>query len=315
MRKIFTIMLFLSVAPLWASSDIHQLTEFDGSKPIIGIFDEALPASFFTQDFSAAFTNKYNYTTFYDFYNQIHGKTADSGFPNIADDFSNQAHDKTIAYLINETDLNNDIVISAMDINARTVKNFMIRVSAFDEIALDISPLQHYDHVFMMSLSKFEVQINAPLARGKMANFNLEVQAPTLFGGEVNDQKACSNFKSKVQFSNRAPATPGVIVAWAELATRDFATPIFRIEYPLNSGVWFHEPAGPYYNCVTTYVTEHFTYASQSTRYIRWTYLVQMFGLNSWAKGECLTPTSGSNSCFVAGTSTLASWEMRMAYD
>lgn len=289
-HSVFLVLLSMNVT----ATDIRSISEFDGRRPIEGLFGEPLPASFYEQDYSEAFMKRYNFSAHF----------------SIEDRHDFQA----IAYLVNEDAYSNDVVFSAVDLDKKKVKNFLVRVEGDGYQGLDISQLRKYDHVFVMSFAPFSLQLDSPVLQGKNRTSYLEVLPPLPRVDDATAKAGCQFYNYRIRISNREPATPGSVYAWANIYTNyTFGHMFLKVEYPIGSNNFYHDDAGPYSQCSATGdTTDRFYTNSQTGRYIKWNGMISLGEGGLFARGNayCQTPTSGSNSCYVEGTTTKASWSV-----
>ena len=285
-RLFLTLTLLLSTLSL-SAQELASLHSFDGSQPLPTFMGEQVPASFFTRDLTDSYQGRRNYAGHIEI--------------NLATDGKGLQRPVFTAYLINETDVINDMVISA--VSEKETKNFLIRVQPFDYLAVDLLPLRRFDHAMFLSLNNFSVQFEGLVGADRAPITDLEVLQPIYDAPASRLSCYDQTVFYKARISNRSPSTPGSVTAWIDVnANVVWGTLFLEVEYPVE-GMVFHAPKDPRPSCNESN-PDFLTYSSTSGRTIEWYNMVAEYQ-SSFATGRatCQAPLISSpfnsSSCYV----------------
>ncbi len=191
------------------AGDTYQLTDFNGTVPILGLFGDPINTDFFTRDLSTDFKEYRHYQ------GMVHPSVDSPKVP---------VH----AWFTNESESENAIVVSATNKRNDITQNYLIKVPAWGELEVEITDLLGSDDIYFLSMLPFNVDWDAPFAQaGKIVN-SLTVSPPleiidksTLLLDQCNywnNQHSC-----KVTNAN-GPATGGSSVGYFVTSTEYFST-------------------------------------------------------------------------------------------
>jgi len=285
----------------------RNLTDFDGSRSEIpGLFGEPFPETFFTKNLVAVYEAGVNYSGNFNLRNSGPGLIT--------------------SYLINESEVQNVVVISAVSLDERKTRNFVVQIEPLSFESVNITPLKHYDFILVMSLSEFQIQLD-------YEGLNLKHRIPeVVIEPPVENREAAfarldgdeQNLRSKADcyayISSRTVCITndynGVTVkADARIRYNSFfGYTYLNVHYPVGGSVW-HDDIGPYYNCTSSTGTprdQYITYSSATGRSLEWNQIRGLIGggfFPSSANATCISPDSGNGGYNCVGNDgTRATW-------
>ncbi len=278
----------LLLVTLEETLESRSLTEFDGSKPIVGLFGEVIPTSFFTKPMTDVVANPSNYR------GHLYLRNNPSGLP-------------TNAILVNDCEYENAILISGVELKTGKSRNFLIKLNPYDDIVIDAPQFSRFSQVHALSLLPFRMYFDKALNQAKGTSSELLIEPPIAIESEaMSFGQGCDKYSGEarctVQNTN-GPGTGGTAVgyfrtgSWGPFGGGTYFQELY-VDYPGN-GIPYHDDQHLVTCQEGSTPEDRYITGSVTGRLIRWTQVGSVIISNQTGSAVCLVATFSEYPCDV----------------